>query len=477
MPNISGYAESVGTFIDAWDNQLVEPFKNLAPLTADAKFSAADMVGGVYHVATRLTYEGGVTFAAPQTQPGQLSTPYVGPRAGITPDAQIQGMQVHGRSQVTYEVLARSAQNVNSTETDRKKAVRAASKIVMEGILQGVLKKIETQMLHGREGLGQGDTTVATCSDVVATTYESVAGFHVDVALSAATWSEAIWLMSEGHTFDIYANTSGLPAGAKLNTNPNTALAGTNQNGLILTAINPATPLANGVATGRVIRLFSSDGAAGAAGTGDVGGWVQPIPANNTQHVMFESATPTVEFVGLGLMAQNTGTLFNINAATYSMYRGNLLPNVGNVRLSTLIRAFARPINAGGAGLKYRAVVPTELFAQFANDESTLRRYASVTGKAENGFDTIEMYLPQGSVLEVLGHNLQKDGIITGYVPDEVKRIGSQDLDFVNRSARRKEDFVLEVANSPASELRLFGQFAPICETPRHMLKMTGVTF
>lgn len=479
MPNFTGYSDLVGTFIDAWADQLVEPFKNIAPVLADAKFSSKEMVGGVYHVATRLTYEGGQTFGAPQTQPGTSGTAFVGPRAGQTPDAQLQGMQIIGRSQLTYEVLARTtAEGVNGTETDKKKAVRSASKIAMEGLLQGTLKKLESQMLHGREGLGQLDTTPATLSNVVATTYEGVAGFHCDIAISASTWSEALWLMLEGHTLDLFADSAGLPSGAKLNTAVNTALSGTNQNGFIITAINPTTPLTNAVATGRVIRLFHSSGTAGVTGTGVLGGWTTPAtPSVATQHLMYESASPTVEFVGLGLMAQNSGTLFNINAANYSMWRGNVFTNVGNLRLSTLIRYLARPINAGGQGLRYRAVVPTDLFAQFANDESTLRRYAAVTGKAENGFDTIEMYAPGGSTLEILGHNLQKDGRVIAYVPDEIMRVGSQDLDFVNRSARRREDFVLEVANQPASEVRLFGQFAPICATPRHMLSLTGVTF
>ena len=123
-------------------------------------------------------------------------------------------------------------------------------------------------------------------------------------------------------------------------------------------------------------------------------------------------------------------------------------------------------------------MVPTELFSQFANDESTLRRYAAATGSAESGFDTIQMYLPHKSRLEILGHALQKDGRVFCYVPEELMRVGSQDIDFVNRTGRSRTDaFAVEVQNSPASEVRLFGQFAPICATPRHMLSLTGVTY
>ena len=122
--------------------------------------------------------------------------------------------------------------------------------------------------------------------------------------------------------------------------------------------------------------------------------------------------------------------------------------------------------------------MPTELFAQFANDESTLRRYQIGSGNAENGFSSLEMYLPHKSKLEILGHALQKDGKVTCYVPDELMRVGSQDIDFVTRkSGSRAKDILLEVQDRPASEVRLYGQFAPIVQTPRHMLSLEGVTY
>lgn len=481
MPAVTGYADAIGTFIDAWDDGLVEAYKNVVPVLADAPLREGQLVGGVYHVATRLTYEGGTTFAAPQTQPGDGGLAYVGPRAGQSPDARVEGMQIHGRSRITYEAIARSSQSVSDTGPNKKKAVKAATKIVMDGLLQGTLKKVEALMLHGREGLGQLDSAIDP-SNVVAsggTPYEGTAGFYWDVSISPATWAEAIWAAFEGHTFDLFANSSGLPSGTKQNTATNTLLTGgANQTGLILTAINPATPLTNGTASGRALRFFHTSGTAGALATGVIGGYTTLATGLNVNHICFESGGPTSEFVGLGLQAQNSGTLFNISSQTYGMYRGNLVSNVGNLRLSGLIRYLKTPINHGAQGVTIRAVVPTELFSQFANDESTLRRYAAATGSAENGFDSIEMYLPHKSKLEILGHGLQKDGQVMAYVPTELMRVGSQDIDFVQRNGKsRKDDIVVEVGDRPASEVRLYGQFAPIVQTPRHMLRLTGVTF
>ena len=479
MAAVTGFSDAIGTFIDAWDSGLVEAYKNVVPVLADMPLREGQIVGGKYHVATRLTFEGGTGFAPPQVQPGDSAAyPFIGPRAGYSPDAQVEGMQIFGRSRLTYEAIARSAQSVSDTADNKKKAVQSATKIVMDGLLQGTLKKVESLMLHGREGLGQLDTAVDP-SNVVATTYEGTSGFAIDVSISAATWSEAMWAAFEGHTFDIFSNTAGLPV-TKLNTTANTLLTGGGQQtGLVLIAINPATSLTNGTASGRVLRFWHSSGTAGTiGGTAVIGGYTVGSTGAVDIHVCFESGGPTNEFVGLGLMAQSAGTLFNIDSAKWGMYRGNLVSNVGNLRLSTLIRYLARPIAYGAQGVSIRAVVPIELFSQFANDEATLRRYAAATGSAENGFDSIEMYLPHKSKLEILGHGLQKDGQVLCYVPSEAMRVGSQDIDFVNRGGRnRKDALLLEVQDRPASEVRLYGQFAPIVQTPRHMLRLTGVTF
>lgn len=479
MPAITGYAEAVGTFVDSWEDGVVEPYKNQAPILAEAKMNEVALTGGVYHVATRLTFEGGQSFAPTQVQPGDsASVPYVGARSGQTPDAKIEGAQIHARSRITYEAIARSAKSVSDTAPDRKKAVRAATMLVAGGLMEGTIKKAETLMLHGRRGIGQLDSAVDG-SNVVATTYEGTSGFAVDLSISPSSWSESIFAMFEGHTFDIFGNASGVPTGTKVNVTANSLLAsGVNQTGFVLIAVNPATPLTNGTASGRILRLWHSAGTAGAWGTGAIGGWTTPASGAQVEHVCFEGGGPANEFVGMTAMARNVGSLFNLDATKYGMSRGNFQDSVGNLRLSTLMRLLKRPIDYGAGGKLIRAVVPTELFIQFANDESTLRRYATSTQSAEGGFDSLTMHLPHRSTLEILGHSLQKDGEVLAYVPQELIRVGSQDLDFVQRNGgNRKDQLLLEVADRPGSEVRLFGQFAPYAYVNRHMLHLSGVTY
>ena len=486
MAGQTDYSAAVGVFKDSWENEIIETYAGDAPILADAKMEGRELNGGLYHRTTRLTLSGGQTFAPASTGgvsvlPGDGGRAYVGPRAGQSPDAQLAGMQIHGRSRVTYEAIARSSASVNGG-ANNKKAVREATKVELDGLMMGTIKKAEALMLHGGEGIGQLDGAGA-CSNVVAAVANpfdgGTTGFAVDLRISQQSWAEALWLAFESHTFDLFANASGLPTGAKLNTAVNTVLNGANQNGYVLIAIQPPTPLLNGPTdTSRVLRLWHTSGTAGVAGTGVIGGWT--TSATPDQHIVFESAGVGTEFSGLGLMSSNAGTLFGISALQYSMMRGNDITGVGTVKLAEIIRYSARAINAGAKGKRMRAVVPTEAFAQFANDEATLRRYAAETTTGKGGMHNLECYLPMGGVLEVLGHNLQKDGRIYIYPPEELVRVGAQEIDFVSRAggaSRGSDRFILEVAQQPTREVRLYGQFAPMVDCPRHCVRLTGVTY
>lgn len=486
MPAASGFAEQVGLFIESWDNNLFEPYSMEAPLLTSAKFVPREQNGGVFHVPVRGTLEAGITTTAAQRTAGDGTLPYVGARAGFIPDWQVEAPQIDLRSRVKYEAIARSMKNVDATAADKKKAVRDATSTVVDGLLGAGIKRAEAWMLHGRRGIGQ----VANISSVVAASTVSgnelsnpwdnlAAGFIVDVEFTAASWMEGIWYQSEGATFDFFANSGGLPSGSsRLNTTANTVFSGvgTNQNGLVLTMVNPPTPQA-GLTNGntRVCRFFHTSGTAGGAGTGVIGGIAFNTLVNAT-HVCFESGGPASEMTGLATIAGNTGTLYGISAAQYSVARGNSDSAAGNIKLADLVRRLARPINKGAKGKTIRAVVPTELFAQFANDEATLRRFTGSESKSKNGMGGLEMYLPYNATLEIMGHALQKDGEILCYVPEEVVRVGSQDISLIRRGSQA-QDFILEVAQSPASEMRAFGQFTPFAKTPSHMLWLGGVTY
>lgn len=489
--NNAGVGNLLGVFKDAWKDGVVNTYAGDVPLLASTRFEPAAEVGGTYHVPTRLSLAGGFTFAPSSSSSGEVlpgagGRTFVGPNASVILDAQVLGYQFFGRGRVTYEALARSAANLDTTSKDGKKAAENALRSELDGMSLGGLKKLEALMLHGQRGLGQ----VEFLSDVVATSYQGTSGFAIDLGITAGTWIEALFLASERHGFSLFANSAGVPTGAALNTATNSIWDGQSQTGLALIAVMPSATLANYTGTAndgtRVIRLWSSSGTGGGAGVGIIGGIAYNSISGQSVHVGFESAGSAAsgfnEFAGFGVMASNTGTLFNINAATYSMWRGNLNSTGGVVKLPEIIRAAARSINAGAKGKRMRAVVPTELFAQLGNDEAALRRYSGREATGVGGMQNIECYLPLGGVLEVMGHPLQKAGEVLIYPPEGTMRVGSMDVDFVAGEGRtgvtrNAEKLMLEVADLPAREVRTYANFAAYAECPKHMTLMTGVTY
>ena len=95
--------------------------------------------------------------------------------------------------------------------------------------------------------------------------------------------------------------------------------------------------------------------------------------------------------------------------------------------------------------------------------------------KGETGFQSLTYNGPTGP-LEILSHAFQKDGQAHIIVEEEIRRIGASDLDFVSRGSNG-EKLILEVADSPASEMRLQSHQAIFSEAPRHMVLLDGITY
>lgn len=471
MPQINDYSQLSGIWKDVWGSTVFDPFKFQTPIISDMPLEdPQSTAGGKFHQSIMVTHEAGITHAPPQTTPGYGGRVYVNPRAGRVPDAQIEGAQLHGRSLVTYEAMMRSLKDVSGSEEDLRKAVKGASKQVIYGLGRALAKRGEVLALHGGhpEGLGVIEAVGTTPQ---ATTYDGAAGFYLDVSVDPNTWAQAIFAMAEGAAFDIYTS---VPAIA--NTVANTLLATSGENGLVLIAVNPASPTAPVTTTGRVLRFFHTSNAAGACNA-------STLAINN--RIFYESGGPATtgvigaEPLGLAYLSSigTTGyptALYSIDSANFSIWGGNRVSNVGNVKIAQLIEQLATPLDYGVMGSKVRAVVPNRLFQQFAMDEASLRRYNGSQKKADNGFSAIEYSMGGNNVLEVMGHQFQKAGRITAYVPEEAHRVGPQDVSFLTRKGG---EYALEVANGAASEMRAMGQYNLYLDAPKHALSLEGVTY
>lgn len=452
-------AEIVGALKDAWGESIIQALAFATPVLDSAPFESpkSEVNGGIYHQPVFLSFEAGITHAAPRANVGATGTPFIRPRAGFVPDAQVQGYQIVGRSQLTYDALARTMKDVNAEDTNKKKAVRGATKIVMESLGLALAKRCEILALHGQRGLGRIEAVGTT--PVVGQAYDGGTGTQNDVSINPADWSQFIYAMAEGSTFDVFTAVN-----VKTNTLVN-AYLGNGQTGLVLIAVNPAAPIAPVTATGRVLRFWTETASAANVSAAN-------LAAGNS--VFFESGGITSEMIGLDGIGRNTGTLQGINGANFIMWTGNQVGNVGNVKMAQLIDQLSTPINYGIMGKDISAIVPTRLYQQFNADEAALRRYNAQAKTAKTGSSGLEFEMTGYNKLSIGGHPAQKDGKIICYVPEEFHRVGSQDVGFVERG---KGNFAVEVADVAASELRAFGCFAVYLDSPKHALVLDDVTY
>ena len=410
----------VGNFKDVWGSNIIELFKFMAPLTNMVPFESSELVGGKFHQPVDLQQEHGFTSAASGSTPTLLA-----PVAGYLGDAQVEGSQLYGRSRVTYEAIMRSA-------SDRQ-AVKQATAHVVKRLGRSGAKRMEIQFLHGRRGIGTLGSLAA----------QGGAGPYTRVlTVSDDSWASGIWAGMENATLDLY----------------DTTLV-TKRNATEKLTVNSVDMAAKTITVGYATNNLITTGAA-------------------TDVLFFETASATSEMAGLDVISRNTGTLFNVNAATYALWGGNVYSNsTGTLSMAKILEALSIPASFGLMGMRAVCVVSPKAFEVLNSDQAALRQYDASyrAASVENGTAGI-LYHSQVGELEILPHPFQKDGLAHIFVPDETKRIGASDFGFVVRGGNNPQ-LILESADAPASEMRTQSHQALFVECPRHTVVMGGITY
>jgi hypothetical protein len=419
MPAINSTSSLVGFFKEVYANEVKDLTAPILKVANRVKFSEATMVGSKYHQPVTVAMEHGVTYSqANASAPVTLLDPV----AGVLQDAQVEGAQIFGRAQVDYESIYRAAQA-------GPKAFGNATKHIVKRLATSTAKRLELSMLHGQRGIGAISSVTSAGSGP----------YTAAIVVTDESWSSGIWAGCVGATLDVFASTL---TGSKVNSNK-----------LVVTSVD---------INNKTVNVSSSSWNTSGLAAG--------------QHLFFESSSPTTEMAGLDKILRNTGTLFNVDAATYETWAGNIYStSTGTISMGKLLEAMASPVAFGAEG-EYLAVVSPKAFEVLNTDLAALRMLDSSYGKkGENGFGSIKYYYQNGS-LEILAHPLQKDGLCHVFNPDEAKRIGATDLTFISRRGT-EEALILELANSAGAEMRCYANQALFVEAPRRTTVLAGITY
>lgn len=424
MGAVAGTSDLDGLFKVVYGDQIINLMPEASKLVRMVPFSQEERIGKKFHQPVALTYEHGYTYAAPGDGAFTL-------RASIAmkmQEAQVDGYQGVLRSQMDYETAAKAV-------SGGAKAFKKATQLQVENMMESGTKRVELSCLYGQTGVGQ----------TLSSTNQSAT--QTKVTFTTASWATGIWSGMENCPFQFFDS-----AGALVSSGANSIFT--------VNKIEVANRVVyfDGTSTG----ITALDTAI-AAGTLDV---------------FFDTArtdsTTFKEMAGIDKIITNTGTLFNISAATYDLWKGNTY-SAGSAALTLgkILQGLSIPV---GRGLQedVTVILNDRTWANVASDQAALRKYDASYNppKAKNGFRSITFYY-QGGEIELQPYNCVKEGEAYAFPPKRLKRIGAQDISF--NSLGQEGRIFRELSDSAGFEYRLFNDQAIFIETPAKCLKFTNI--
>ena len=288
-----------------------------------------------------------------------------------------------------------------------KEAFMDATKFLVSNMLRSMSKKLEIEMIYGQVGYGVVDSVSGT-----------------DVTIVTAEWAPGIWAGAESMPLEFYTGTS-LSASASV------------------ASVNLET------------RKISVTGVSGTITAGDV---------------IFHKGAFGNEFAGVHqILTQSTGSLFNINVASYNLFKGNeYSAAVGGVAaplsFTKINLASARAVEKG-LDSKLTALVNPRAWANILSDQAALRRYDGSYSSAEvtTGAKSVKFFSQNGEI-EIVPSIYVKEGYAYLIAVDDWSRVGSSDITF--KRPGKEGDFFRDLENSAGYELRCMTDQALFCNAP-----------
>lgn len=291
-----------------------------------------------------------------------------------------------------------------------KGAFKDATQMLVENLTDSASKRLELAFLYGRSGLG----TVASLASQV-------------ITLSVASFAQGIWAGLEGAQIDVY-----------------TSAGSVRQANLTISSVDLDT---------RTVTVVGTT-------TGIVA----------TDVVFFKGAYGK-ECIGLDAIITNTGSMFGIDASAYALWKGSTYAAGGAaLTMSKVLSAVSKAIGKGGLNEECIVLVNPDTWNNLNSDQSALRQYTDEKSEAKNGFEAITYRGPNGKI-SVIAHSYVKAGEAFVIPPKRIKRVGAQDLSFVNPTGQ----VFMQVPDKNAYECRIYGSQSIFVETPAKCVKITGI--
>ena len=331
--------------------------------------------------------------------------------AGQLQDAQVQGSQLVMRAAIDYESLAKG-------DGAGEHSFEDSNSLLLENLLMSVKHRLEIALWYGQDELG----TVASVAGTVLT-------------ITTAEWAPGIWSGMEGAKLEIFN------------------AAGTTQR--------------TGVATITAINIATREVTLDALPTGTVA----------TDRVFFKTSHTTSaekDMAGIHKILTNTGSLFGISAATYSLWASNTKSAASaNLDFEVVQDAVALAMGKGFKGAA-ELYVSTATWAKMMNDEAALRRHGdpNKSSNYERGAESITFYT-QAGVVRIISSICVKEGYAYLLQAKNWTRIGATDITF--KVPGRGGDFYRQLDDQAGIEIRCYYHQAIFSKAPGKACLITDI--
>ena len=195
---------------------------------------------------------------------------------------------------------------------------------------------------------------------------------------------------------------------------------------------------------------------------------------NAAADVVYFKGAYNKEFAGLHKIITNTGTIFNIDAAEFDLFKGNVV-DVGTseaakafISFEKIEEAIALCMEKGLTEEDVVALVNPKHWNKLMTEQAAKRQYDSSysSEKMENGSKSLIFYGQNGKI-EIHASLFVKEGFAYIFPPAELERIGSSDITFERPGFPGK--FFREMESANGYELRAYSDQALFTSAPGKM--------
>lgn len=321
--------------------------------------------------------------------------------------------QVRGCNMLLRTAVAYDAM---ARASNNKKAFMKWSEQVIGNMTSSFTKRLEVLHFYGGASIG-----------------EVSANNSGALTLKTASWASGVWAGSEGMIIEAF-----------------TALTGGSQHNTDLTVSAVDLP-------GRIVTVTGTSAA---------------VVAND---LLFFKGFRGSEMNGIDAIVSNTGSLYNISAASYALWKGSSY-SAGSAKLTfKKIQAAVALAVAKGLDEKVTLFCNPATYADLNTDLAALRKMDSSYSarKGDNGFESICFYGVNGEI-EIVPSIYVKEGEAFCVPISRLKRLGSTDVT-MRMPGQSEDQFVLQLPSNAGYEMRLFYDGNLFCERPAWLVKITGI--